>query len=38
MIRFLENGGILLKDISKTIISQYGGLLSFLRSLLTAGL
>ena len=38
VIKSLENRGILLKGTSKTIASQEGGFLKFLRPLMTAGL
>ena len=38
VIKFLENRGILLKGTTRKTTSQEGRLLSFLRSLMTAGL
>ena len=37
-IKSLENRGILLKGITRKVTSQEGGLLTFLRPLITAGL
>ena len=38
VIRSLENGGILLKESNKKIISQIGRLVNFLRPLMSGGL
>ena len=38
VIKYLENRGILLKGTTRTITSQEGGFLNFLRPLMTAGL
>ena len=38
VIKSLENRGILIKGTTRKIINQEGGLLDFLRLLMTAGL
>ena len=38
VIKSLENRGILLKETTRKITSQKGGILTFLRPLMTAGL